>query len=249
MDVATLHAHPASRAKGDPGFQKKRSEDGAAALDLGRSTFTKLLLACGAVSSVLYVVGIDVIVALRYPNYHRFTDQMVSELMAVGAPTRTLLTWLFIPYNVLVFAFAAGVWLTCRKRAVRLTAIAITGYALISTAGLLVAPMDMRGTVDSERDALHIAATMVMSLFIVAVMACGAFVHGRRFRLYSFATIATVIAFGALAGILAAPMPGPTPWLGLAERVNIYATMVWIAVLTLALWPTPAHRSLSKGGS
>jgi hypothetical protein len=55
-----------------------------------------------------------------------------------------------------------------------------------------------------------------------------------RFRIYSLATIATVIVFGAWAGILARPMPGPTPWLGLAERVNIYATMLWVAVLAVS---------------
>jgi hypothetical protein len=57
--------------------------------------------------------------------------------------------------------------------------------------------------------------------------------HRTRFRLYSFATVATVIVFGAWAGILARPMPGPTSWLGLAERVNIYATMLWVAVLAV----------------
>jgi len=35
-----------------------------------------------------------------------------------------------------------------------------------------------------------------------------------------------------LGSLLARPMPGPTPWLGLAERVNIYATMLWMAVLS-----------------
>jgi hypothetical protein len=95
--------------------------------------------------------------------------------------------------------------------------------------------MDLRGTVDSSRDTLHIAATLVMSVFIVAVMAFGAFAHGTRFRLYSFATIATVVAFGALAGHLARPMPGSTPWLGLAERVNIYTTMLWILVFAVSL--------------
>jgi hypothetical protein len=75
---------------------------------------------------------------------------------------------------------------------------------------------------------LHIIATIVMSIFIVAMMAFGAFAHGRRFRLYSLATIVAFVVFGAWAGFLARPMPGPTPWLGLAERVNIYATMLWI---------------------
>lgn len=73
-----------------------------------------------------------------------------------------------------------------------------------------------------------------MSMFIVAVMAFGAFAHGTRFRIYSFATIAIVMTFGACAGVLARPMPDPTPWLGLAERVNICATMLWLAVLAVS---------------
>jgi hypothetical protein len=83
----------------------------------------KLLLSCGPISSVLYLVAIDVIAPLRRPSCHNFTSQMVSELMAVGAPTRNLLIWLFTPYNLLVFAFAAGVWASAqRRRPVRLTA-------------------------------------------------------------------------------------------------------------------------------
>ncbi|HEY6617046.1 MAG TPA: DUF998 domain-containing protein, partial [Vicinamibacterales bacterium] len=181
------------------------------------------------------MISIDVIAALRYPDYHNYADQMVSELFAVGAPTRTLMVWLSIPYNFLVFVLAMGVWASAGgKRATRFTAAALVGYGAVSTAGLLLFPMDVRGTVESQRDTLHIIATIVMSIFIVAVMAFGAFTHGTRFRLYSFATIATVIVFGAWAGILARPMPGPTPWLGLAERVNIYATMLWVAVLAVS---------------
>src|SRR5687768_9267261 len=54
----------------------------------------KALLLGGVVSSLLYVVGIDAIAALRYPDYHDYADQMVSELIAVGAPTRSLMVWL-----------------------------------------------------------------------------------------------------------------------------------------------------------
>jgi len=200
----------------------------------GLSDGTKVLLVGGVLSSLLYVIGIDVIAALAYPDYHNYADQMVSELFAVGAPTRTLMVWLSIPYNFLVFVLAMGVCASAGgKRATRFTAAALVGYGAVSTAGLLLFPMDVRGTVESPRDALHIITTIVMSMFIVAVMAFGAFAHGTRFRLYSVATIATVIVFGAWAGILARPMPGPTPWLGLAERVNIYATMLWMALLAL----------------
>jgi hypothetical protein len=198
----------------------------------------KTLIVCGAISSILYLVSIDVIAALQHPEYHNYTAQMVSELMAVGAPTRRLLIYLFIPYNLLVFAFAAGVWLCARKPATSLTSAALLGYAVVSTAGLLLYPMDLRGTIASQRDGPHIVATVVLSLFVMAAMVCGAFVRGRRFRLYSLATLATVVAFGTLAGFLAHPMPGPTPWIGLAERVNIYATMLWILLLSVTLLTT-----------
>jgi len=196
----------------------------------------KVLLVGGVLASLLYVIGIDVIAALQYPDYHNYADQMVSELLAAGAPTRTFMVWLCIPYNFLVFALAVGVWASAGgKRATRFTAAALMGYGAVSTAGLLLFPMDVRGTVQSQRDTLHIIDTIVMSIFIVAAMAFGAFAHGKRFRLYSLATIVTVVVFGAWAGFLARPMPGPTPWLGLAERVNIYATMLWVAVLAVSL--------------
>ena len=70
----------------------------------------KVLLLGGVLSSLVYVIGIDVIAALQFPEYHDYADQMVSELFAARAPTRTLMVWLMIPYNVLVFGLSLGVW-------------------------------------------------------------------------------------------------------------------------------------------
>ena len=208
----------------------------------------KALLACGPVSSLLYLLAIDVVTPLAHPSYHAYGDQMVSELMAADAPSRELLLWLFVPYNVLVFGLACGVWMSsAAKRSGRVVATLLLAYGVMSIAGLLLFPMDLRGTVDSTRDPLHIAATGVMSLFIVAAMGAGAFMRRGAFRVYSIATVATVMVFGALAALLAGPMPGPTPWVGLAERVNIYASMVWFAALALVCWPDPHAASVQEG--
>jgi hypothetical protein len=68
----------------------------------------KILLICGIVSSVWYVVT-DVIGTLRYPGYS-YADQWFSELTAQGAPTRDFMVALNgIPYTLLVSAFAEGV--------------------------------------------------------------------------------------------------------------------------------------------
>jgi len=209
----------------------------------------RVLLLGGALSSPLYLLAIDVVSPARHPEYHRYTSQMVSELMAVGAPTRPLLVWLFVPYNVLVFALAAGVWLSAgARRSLRLAAAALGAYGVASSAGLLLTPMDLRGTVDSHRDGPHIAMTFVLSICLLASMAFAAISLGRTFKRYTLATIALLIGGGGLAGFLARPMPEATPGVGLAERVNIYATMLWLATFAIALLrrPTPPPTQASS---
>jgi len=44
---------------------------------------------------------------------------------------------------------------------------------------------------------MHIPATVVMSLFIVLAMGFGSSLLGKRFRYYSYGTIATLLACGA----------------------------------------------------
>jgi hypothetical protein len=68
----------------------------------------KALLVCSILSSLLYV-GADILVARQWEDYS-YTSQMISELMAIGAPTRPFLVALFSVYNPLVIAFGIGVW-------------------------------------------------------------------------------------------------------------------------------------------
>jgi hypothetical protein len=206
------------------------------------------LLGCGVVSSVLYLVSIDLLAPLRHPDYHRYTDQMVSELLAIHAPTRPLLVWLFVPYNLMVLGFALGIWkFAGTQRMLRFAAAAMAAYGVSSSVGLLLTPMDLRGTVNSHRDSLHIANTFVMSIFIVTAMAFGGQMGTRLFRRYTYVTILLVMVFGGLAGYLARPMPEPTPWLGLAERVNIYATMTWFSLFAVSVGVS--HKSRHQEGS
>jgi hypothetical protein len=201
----------------------------------------KILLGCGIVSSVLYI-AVDILGTLRYPGY-RYTEQQFSELTAVGSPVRPLMIALnVIPYTLLVVAFAMGVWTSARpKRAGRITGAMLLGYAAFGMAGGAVFPMKPREALAAGegtlRNTMHIPATMVMSLFILLAMGFGATLLGKRFRYYSYATIAILIVFGVLTSLQAGKMVAdePTPWMGLTERINIYATMLWVAVLAIGL--------------
>lgn len=193
-------------------------------------------LVCGLISSVLYLAAIDVLAPIAHPGYHAYTSQMVSELLALGAPTRPLLILPMLMYNLLVLAFAAGVWASAQGRRARaLTAAALVGYGVCSSVGLWLAPMDLRTAGMSHQTLLHIWGTVVQGVFIALVLVFGAFVHGARFRLYSFAMLGICVVFGALASLEAAQ--GSMRWIGLTERVNIYAWMGWLAALAVSLLP------------
>jgi protein-S-isoprenylcysteine O-methyltransferase Ste14 len=196
----------------------------------------KHLLTCGLWSSLLYVAT-DLMAASWYAGYS-ITDQNYSELLATGAPTRSPMILVSIAYNLLVAIFAAGVWTSAGpKRTARITGSVMAAYAALSLVTPLFFQMDMRGAEATSRGGLHGPMTAVMSLFILLSMGFGAFLLGKRFRFYSFATIVIVVLFGILTGLQAPRLEAgqSTPWMGLTERVNIYATMIWFAVLSIGL--------------
>lgn len=196
-----------------------------------------MILLCGIVSSLLYVAT-DLIASWWYIGYS-IINQTYSELLATGAPTRPLMLLHSVVYNLLVTAFAIGIWTSANpKRVAHITGAAMIGYAILSMVTPLFFEMDMRGTEITARGSLHGPMTAIMSLFIVLSMGFGAFLLGRWFRFYSFATIIVLIVFGVLTSLQAPQLEAgyPTPWMGLTERVNIYATMLWFAVLSLNLF-------------
>ena len=199
----------------------------------------KILLICGIVSSVWYVVT-DVIGTLRYPGYS-YADQWFSELTAEGAPTRDFMVALNgIPYTLLVSAFAEGVRTSAApKRAARITAAMLLVYAAFGFAGGVLFPMKPREALAAGegtlRNTMHIPATAVMSLFIVLAVGIGSTLLAKRFQYYSYAMIAILLVFGALTSLQAGRIATnePTPWMGIEERMNSYGIMLWVAVLAV----------------
>jgi hypothetical protein len=209
----------------------------------------KTLLACGVLSSLLYVAA-DLLAAVRFPGYHSFISQAVSELTAVGAPTKGSVEPIFIAYDILLIAFGIGVWMSAGgKRAMRTVGGLLAGIGVVGLVAMPFTPMHLRGTGNLSTDAPHIVVTGVTVLFILAAVGFGASLFGRRFRLYSIATLLTLLVFGAWTGIEAGRLAAgrPTPWLGAGERIHIGAYLLWVVVLAFAIRrstvpPTPSGR-------
>ena len=195
----------------------------------------RLLLQCGVASSLLYV-AVNVVAPLRYPGYDALS-QAVSELSAIGAPTRPLMIATGIAYNLFVLAFAWGVWRAATtNRPLRVVGALLAAFAVLGLAAPFTA-MHQRGAAFGLTDALHIAATVLTVLLMLLAIGFGAAALGPRFRDYSIATLLVHLVFGAWAGAegprLAAGLP--TPWIGITERINIGVFLLWVVVLAVVL--------------
>jgi uncharacterized protein DUF998 len=197
----------------------------------------KILLVCGILSSLLYL-AMNIFVPMQYEGYNS-ASQTVSELSAIDTPTRTLWVTLAIVYTLLMCAFGLGVW----KMAERNRNLRITGGLMILNVviGLFWPPMHQREVLavggGTLTDTLHIVFTMItVPLFLLAI-GFGAAAFGKRFRIYSVATIIVLIVFGILTGLDSPRMEAnlSTPWIGVWERISIGAYMLWIVVLAITL--------------
>jgi len=195
----------------------------------------RVLLVCGILSSLLYV-GADVLAGMLWKGYS-FADQAISELSAIGAPTRPLVAPLLTIYIVLLLAFGVGVWLSAgRNRALRVTGGLWILIALIGVAWTPF-PMHLGEPVSSFANTVHSVFAGVQVVSTLLAIGFGAIAYRNWFRFYSIGTILTLLVAGVVGFWLAAAQGGITPphWFGVIERINVYGYLQWVAVLAIVL--------------
>jgi hypothetical protein len=97
--------------------------------------------------------------------------------------------------------------------------------------------MHVRGSLVTWTDTMHKVLTGTTVVLIVAAIGFAATTLGSRFRLYSIATIAILLTFGAMAARYAPQLEAglPTPWLGVTERICVFSYVLWQAVFAVVL--------------
>jgi len=195
----------------------------------------KLLLLCGVLAALLYIVT-DILLAMSWEGYS-YNSQAISELSAINAPTRPLWILMSLVFNPLVIAFGVGVWLAANsKRSLKITGILLSIWGVMGFLWLLF-PMHLRGEIGSTTDTMHLVMTAITVPLMMVFIGFGSGTGVRGFRLYSILTILTMLVFGGMTGIQAPKVASglPTPWMGITERVSVYAPMIWMGVLSIVL--------------
>ncbi|MHB8904457.1 MAG: DUF998 domain-containing protein, partial [Patescibacteria group bacterium] len=195
----------------------------------------KILLVCGILSALLYI-GTDLFLAMRWQAYS-YTSQTISELSAIGAPTRSFWIAMTFLFNPLLIAFGIGVWKSAReKRSLRITGVLLSVWGVLGFIWLFF-PMHLRGAIGSTTDTMHLVMAGVTVTLMTLFIAIGSGARGRWFRLYSILTILLMLILGSLVGMQAPRVAAqlPTPWLGIMERVSVFSPILWVLVLAIVL--------------
>jgi len=197
------------------------------------------LLVCGVLSSPFYL-GLDLVAGLTYDGYD-FIDQQVSELSAIGAPTRPFWLVLGPVYQLLMVLFGVGVRVAAgRRRSLRIGGALIIAYGVVGFAAPLT-PMHAREYLATNGPALtehlHLVATGVAVLLLFTAIGFAAAAFGTPFRVYSIITVVVSVSLGARAGTMAPQLEAnlPTPWMGVLERASIAVMMAWVVVFAIAM--------------
>jgi hypothetical protein len=207
----------------------------------------KLLLVAGIVSSIYYI-ELNIFIPFLFEGYD-IASQTISELSAIGAPTRILWVVLAALYIVLFAAFGLGVLRSANgNRFIRISGILVIIYAVIN---VYWPPMQLRGNEPALTDTLHIVWASVTLLLMMLIMGSAMMGSSKKFRLYTIVTFAVFLVFGILTAMEAPGIPTnePTPHIGIWERINIAAFMIWIIVYAKTLVARNKQAFLLQNGN
>lgn len=197
----------------------------------------KILLLCG-IFSMLWYVFMNIIVPTQYPGYDS-ASQTVSELSAIDAPTRQFWFVLGIFYSLLFLAFGSGLWLSAKgNRKLRYVAAFIIFDVLI---GFFWPPMHRREIIaagaGTTTDILHVVWAFIHLALMLLMIGFGAAIFGKTFRIFSLMIVLIFVIFGILTTRDSAGIEAnlPTPYLGIWERINIGAYMLWVIIFSILM--------------
>ena len=191
---------------------------------------------CGVAAALLYV-GTVVVGGLLRPGYSHIS-MAISVLVADGAPNRSLLSSLFLLYNLLLSLFGAGLFLTANQAKVGRSS-GITGSLALLAVGVagvlmeLAFPQEPGGTATTFAGIMHFVMAGVASLGTMVAILFLAFWFKQIPRLkgyftYSLVSVAIVFLFG---GASAAATANHSLIFGLLERITILTFTLWIFVI------------------
>jgi hypothetical protein len=199
-------------------------------MEITAGRLRNLFLLCGILAPLLFI-GTDLLAGMLYDNYN-FITQSISELSAYEAPTRPLIVPLNFAYNILIIAFAFGIWGSgVKSRAQLIMTGLLVGNAIVALLATFF-PMHLSEDMSTPANTMNVIILGVSLVLLLLSILFGAFAYKNWFRLYSIGTLLTFIML-TIFGLFQT-----TSHVGAQERTITYGCLLWVAVQALVLLRT-----------
>jgi hypothetical protein len=171
--------------------------------------------------------------SLLDPGYSQIR-QHVSDLTADGAPTWAALVGPYIAYNLLIVAFAAGLYVTSQRGWLWRVGVAMLLLNALAGIGMVTwFREDLGGVPTTTAGTIHLVLAGISSLsIVVGAVAFGfAFRASTTWRPLARFSFAVAIGFGILGPLAAIATAAGSELAGLAERGPIGLFIVWLVAV------------------
>lgn len=198
----------------------------------GVVSFTqRILLSCGLIAALAHL-GMDWL-AGRLAKGYDLAARSMSDLGALGSPTRALVVVLTLVASALMIAFGVGVWRAGQAPLQRVVGGLVIANAAVSLVATLFFPNRY-----GERPAFGSPGVILMFLsvvFFVLAMIVGAVAFRGWLRGVSIAIPAAYVLLAALRFATAPPAGDSAALIGAQERTMAYSYLFWVMALAIHL--------------
>jgi hypothetical protein len=187
--------------------------------------FQKNLLFLGVIAPILFIAT-DLLAGAFFGNYN-FVNQSISELSAVGAPTRAFVVSLNFVYNVFLIIFSLSVWgSSVHSRSLSVLIGSLIGNALFAVLGSFF-PINPGKNMSAPSNTMNVAIMGISFILLLLAILFGAIAYKNWFRLYSLGTLFAFLVLTVFG------LSQSTPHVGAQERTISYGCLLWVAVLAV----------------
>lgn len=205
-------------------------------LNMTKISVGNKLLYGGIVAPLTYLL-VDMVGKLTIPNFS-LVENAVSELTQAGSENTVLFSAAFFLSAIMTIFFGAGIIICYREfKLLKFGGILLIILGSISSLTGTIFPMDPIGSEHTLYGNLHLILTGVsvpISIALIVSMGAGLYreKHWKYFWVYSLVTLLTMLVFGGLSPWI---ISNKVEFMGLFERVVVYAYLLWVFILAMAL--------------
>jgi hypothetical membrane protein len=202
----------------------------------------KIWIMVSAILAVVFYLLHDIIGAINYPGY-KWTEQAVSDLTAVDAPSRGIansLTKIHGIFCCLCYAFIC-VLAKSQRKAMKTGLYLLTAMHATSAIGYSLFPLTSSGYDGTVQSFIHVyvltAVVVLLSISSMTLIAIGCFKDNRKALGITTIVALVLMASGPICMVL------PKEVFGIFERFSTYSAVVFSGILGVFLYKDTGLKS------